>query len=352
MATAPIDMKARATRAPFLPHQLYIEVTNRCNSLCKSCPLTYDHYLPYEPKHHLSWEQFRTIVDQVPQIERAVLHGIGEPLMNPDLPRFITHLKARGAHTLFNTNAVLLDEARGDALTDAGLDELRVSLDAITPSLYAHLRGIDKLPRIVNNLRAFTARRRERTAIEQKQPTVSFWFVGMQENLRELPDVVKLAIELGVPEVHLQRLVFFGDGGKLDAEVTMVQAQSLHASLDELQDRVIKECELLAKTSSLRFTASGATTPGESLEVKGAHPWQGCYRPWSLMYITSNGTALPCCIAPFATPDYQSIMLGNVFEHPLEEVWNGQRYQELRSAVLSESPAPWPCRHCGVKWSL
>jgi hypothetical protein len=33
-------------------------------------------------------------------------------------------------------------------------------------------------------------------------------------------------------------------------------------------------------------------------------------------------------------------------------VWNGTRYQELRTAVLSEGPAPWPCQHCGVKWSL
>lgn len=352
MATPAIDMKARTRRAPNLPRQLYIEVTNRCNSLCKSCPLTYDHYLPYEPKHHLSWEQFRHIVDQVPHIERAVLHGIGEPLLNPDLPRFIAHLKSRGAHTLFNTNAVLLDESRGDALAEAGLDELRVSLDAITPSLYAHLRGIDKLPRIIDNLRAYTARRRARAAAEAKQPVVSFWFVGMQENLHELPEVVRLAIELGVPEVHLQRLVFFGDGHKLDDEVTMVAEQSLHAALDELQDRMIDQCEALARGSGLRFTASGATTPGESLEVKGDHPWQGCYRPWTLMYITANGTALPCCIAPFAASDYQSIMLGNVLERPLDEVWNGERYGELRAAVLSEAPAPWPCQNCGVKWSL
>lgn len=345
-------MHARSGNAPFMPHHLYIEVTNRCNSLCKSCPLTYDHFLPYEPKHHLSWAQFRHIVDQIPNIERAVLHGIGEPLLNPDLPRFVAHLKERGAHALFNTNAVLLDERHGDALTEAGLDELRVSLDAITPSLYAHLRGIDKLPKIVDNLRAFTARRRERKTTESKQPRVSFWFVGMQENLHELPAVVKLAIELGVPEVHLQRLVFFGDETKLNDDVTMVKAQSLHAALDALQDGMVKECEALARQSGLRFTASGATTPGESLEVKGAHPWQGCYRPWTLMYITSNGAALPCCIAPFATPDYESIMLGNVFEQRLEDVWNGERYGALRNAVLSESPAPWPCQHCGVKWSL
>jgi MoaA/NifB/PqqE/SkfB family radical SAM enzyme len=335
-----------------MPKQFYIEVTNRCNSLCKSCPLTYDHFLPWEPKHHLGWDEFRHIVDQAPVIERAVLHGIGEPLLNPDLPRMVTHLKSRGAHVLFNTNAVLLDEARGDALTEAGLDELRISLDALTADLYHKLRGIDKLPRILSNIRAFAKRRRERRASEAKQPAISLWFVGMQENLHELADIVRFAIDAGVPEVHLQRLVYFGDGATLDDDVTAVREQSLHASLELLQERMIQECGVLAHEAGIKFTASGATTPGESLTVEGKHPWKGCFRPWSLMYITATGNALPCCIAPFAVTDYEQIMLGNVLKNPLESVWNGEQYQALRGAVLSDGPAPWPCQHCGVKWSL
>ena len=342
----------RARHAPNLPRQLYIEVTNRCNSLCKSCPLTYDHFLEWEPKHHLSLEKFHAIVDQVPLIERAVLHGIGEPLLNPELPQMIAHLKARGAHVLFNTNGVLLDQGRGDAVTAAGLDELRISLDATTPSLYAHLRGIDKLPRIMDNIRAYMQRRRERAALEPHQPAVSLWFVGMQENLHELIDVLRFAIETGVPGVHLQRLVYFGDGALLDAEATADAGQSLHATLEAQQAAAIHECEALAAAHGVKFSASGATTPGESLEVKGASPWQGCHRPWSLMYITALGNALPCCIAPFAAVDYPSIMLGNVLSEPLAQVWNGERYQALRGAVLSDAPDPWPCQHCGVKWSL
>src|SRR5262245_955620 len=197
-----IGLETRTTIAPELPRQVYVEVTNRCNSLCASCPLTYDHFLPFEPKHHLTWDQFRRIVDQIPRIKRAVLHGIGEPLLNPDLPRFVGHLKQRGAHVLFNTNAVLLDDRRGAALCEAGVDELRVSLDAATPALYHRLRGIDKFGQIVGNLRAFVARHGG-----QERPRVSLWFVGMQENLYELPDFVRLAADIGVPEVYLQRLV-------------------------------------------------------------------------------------------------------------------------------------------------
>jgi MoaA/NifB/PqqE/SkfB family radical SAM enzyme len=342
-----IELAARSAHAPTLPTQIYLEVTNRCNSLCVSCPLTYDHFLRFEPKHHLSWAQFRRVVDQLPSIERAVLHGIGEPLLNPELPRFVAHLKARGAHVLFNTNGVLLDERRGDALVEAGLDELRVSLDAVTPELYRTLRGIDKLPQILANLRNFLDRHRS-----QARPRVSLWMVGMQENLEQLPDFVRLGAELGVPEVYLQRLVYFGGGERIADDATMVAEQSLFSTLERRQAALVADCEALATELGLVFRASGATTPHESVAVQGAHPWQGCYRPWALIYVTANGNLLPCCIAPFATPDYADLMLGNVLARPLAELWNDRPYRALRSAVLSEAPAPWPCQHCGVRWSL
>jgi len=342
-----IPLNSRTTKAPALPRQIYIEVTNVCNSLCVSCPLTYDHFLPLEPKHHLSWDAFRRLVDQFPVIERAVMHGIGEPMLNRDLPRMVAHLKERGAQVLFNSNGVLLDQKRGDALVAAGLDELRVSVDAVTPDLYAKLRGIDKLPQILDNLRAFVARHGGR-----ESPRLSLWLVGMQENLHQLLDFVRLGAEIGVPEVYLQRLVYFGDGQRIHEDTTMVPEQSLYATLAAQQAELVREAEQLAIQLGLTFQASGATTPFESVAVKGDHPWQGCLRPWTLMYITANGTALPCCIAPFAAPDYASIMLGNVFDRSVAEVWAGERYTDLRSAVLSDGPAPWPCQHCGSKWSL
>lgn len=342
-----LPLHFRSHLAKELPTQVYIEVTNYCNSLCVSCPLTYNHFLPQEPKHHLSWDKFRQIVDQLPRLDRVVLHGIGEPLLNKELPRFVSHLKERGAHVLFNTNAILLDRERGDALVDAGLDEMRVSLDAVTPELYAQLRGVDQLPKVIQNLKAFVKRHGGR-----EKPKLSLWWVAMQNNLLQLPDFVRLADQIGVSEVYLQRLVYFGGGEQLAENTNMKAEQSLYASLEELQAELVKECEGLADELGLVFHASGATTPFESVSAKGPHPWQGCLRPWILMYITVNGSALPCCLSPFATQDYNQIILGNVLARPLKEVWNGEKYQELRLAVLSEAPDPWPCQYCGVKWSL
>src|SRR6516165_11229922 len=115
------------------PVCLYLETTNRCNLLCTTCPRTYD---TLEPEADMSWELFRRIVDQLPDVARVVLHGVGEPMLVKALPRMIRYLKARGAYVLFNTNGTLLTERKGRELIAAGLDELRVSLDAAEPHAF------------------------------------------------------------------------------------------------------------------------------------------------------------------------------------------------------------------------
>ena len=109
------------------PVCLYLETTNRCNLLCTTCPRTYEEL---EPPADMSWELFRSVVDQIPKLSRAVLHGVGEPMLVKHLPRMVRYLKDRGTYVLFNTNGTVLNEKNGRALIDAGLDELRVSFDA------------------------------------------------------------------------------------------------------------------------------------------------------------------------------------------------------------------------------
>src|ERR1700709_1437444 len=83
------------------PVCLYLEVTNRCNLLCETCPRTFE---DLEPPMDMSWELSTGLVDQVPNIARVVLHGVGEPKPVKYLPDRIRYLKPRGTHVLFNTN--------------------------------------------------------------------------------------------------------------------------------------------------------------------------------------------------------------------------------------------------------
>jgi radical SAM protein with 4Fe4S-binding SPASM domain len=324
-----------------LPDELYVEVTNRCNSRCQTCVRTFE---TLEPPRDLSLDEFRRLVDQVPGLRRAVLHGVGEPLLNRDLPAMIAHLKRRAdpPRALFNSNAIQLTADWQAALLDAGLDEFRISTDAAHRELYARIRGVDAFERMVENVGAF-ARRVRRVG---HGPTLSLWFTAMHENLADLPDLVRLAARLGVGEVYVQRLVYYGQG-------LAVGEQSLFRAMLAAEERLLAEAESLAVELGISFRASGAATPRESLLSPDGNrrPWSLCRRPSSLLYVTANGNVLPCCFSPFTTRDYAKLILGNAFETPLLDIWNGITYQQFRAALQTDDP-PEACDRCGACWSL
>ena len=325
------------------PVCLYLEVTNRCNLLCTTCPRT---YAELEPPADMSWQLFTRIVDQLPHLSRAVLHGVGEPMLVKDLPRMVRYLKERGTYVLFNTNGTVLNDKNGRALIAAGLDELRVSLDASTPESYIKVRGKDYFRRILKNVKAFRSmQEREGHA----KPRVSAWLTGLKETIDELPAFVRLAAEIGVKQVHLQRLVFFDR----DAVGLARPDQALFERMDRTEAHALGTAEALATTLGLTFSASGAASePGLSLAKKrNDSPWSLCRRPWTVMYFTANGRALPCCIAPFSQHGYENYTLGDATQETLREIWNGERYQSFREGLLSDQP-PQACANCGLRWSL
>ena len=331
----------RGAAAEVEPVCLYLETTNRCNLLCTTCPRTFE---ALEPPADMDWELFTRIVDQFPRIARVVLHGVGEPMMVPALPRMIRHLKDRGTYVLFNTNGTLLTRRKGQELIDSGLDELRVSIDAAEPKAFKLVRGRDMFARIVRNVRAFRALQRERSV---ERPRVSLWLTGLKETVAQLADFVRLAHDIDVAEVYLQRLVYFPEGQGLARPES-----ALFAGGDDEEGQLVREAEALARSLGISFNASGATDPAGSLTPQSeAQPWSLCRRPWTLMYFTAHGRAIPCCIAPFSMRGYDGFTLGDATQQSLREIWNGPRYQAFRRALLSPQPPP-ACASCGLRWSL
>jgi radical SAM protein with 4Fe4S-binding SPASM domain len=295
----------------------------------------------------LSFEKMKMIVDQVPNLKRAVLHGIGEPLINKELPRMIRYLKDRGVYVLFNSNGTMLYPHVQQQLIASKLDEYRISLDAADAETFTMVRGLPRFDLIVKNVREFVALQKE-TGVDL--PRLSLWLVGLKETLDQLKAFVRLARDMGVGEVYLQRLVFFDDHQQGQGLARPDQALFAAARTDEM--RVIEEAHALADELGIIFNASGAASPEQSLMPKDDdQPWSLCRRPWTLMYITANGNVLPCCIAPFAERDYTSYVLGNAFERPLMDIWNDHLYKRFRSDLQSDEP-PVACKNCGVRWSL
>ena len=247
---------------------------------------------------------------------------------------------------LFNTNGTVLNDKNGRALIDAGLDELRVSFDAADAATYREVRGKNYFHRILKNVRAF----RELQEREGKlKPRVSAWLTGLRETIKQLPDFVRVAAETGVKEVYLQRLVFFAENaiGKARPD------QALYEQLSRDEAAHLERAASLAASLGVTFSASGAASePGMSLKRSDSgSPWSLCRRPWTVMYITANGRALPCCIAPFSQRGYEHYTLGDATQQSLREIWSGEAYRDFRKGLISEKP-PDACANCGLRWSL
>jgi MoaA/NifB/PqqE/SkfB family radical SAM enzyme len=337
----------RGSIAELNPRVVFIEVTNRCNLLCQTCPRT---FFDREPLKSLTLKDFITIAEQFPQMERALLHGIGEPLLNRELPEIIAYLKRRNVEVIINSNGTLLSPEWQEKLINSGLDEYRCSIDGAKDETYARIRGANLLPKLKKGLEGLVQTKERLGSVT---PRVSIWCVATRENLVELPELVRLAAQLGVPEVYLQRLVYFAR--ERDEQYGMARDEkAIFDKYSDYQEKVIEECTLLSAELRVDFRASGARDPLSSFAAARPEdfaPWQACLRPWTTAYVTANGNCLPCCISPFATNDYESLILGNLFEHSFAEIWNAPLYQEFRTRLLSDQPHQ-ACSSCGVYWSL
>jgi MoaA/NifB/PqqE/SkfB family radical SAM enzyme len=329
------------------PKAVFIEVTNRCNLLCKTCPRT---YFDREPLKSLSLQEFISIAEQFPQMQRALLHGIGEPLLNHELDEIIKYLKGREVEVIINSNGTLLTPKWQEKLIESGLDQYRCSIDGATDETYARIRGAALLPKLKKGLSGLVEAKER---LEATTPRISIWCVATKENLQELPELLRLAADLGVPEVYMQRLVYFAR--ETDQQFGMARDElAIFGKEGKAEERIIEECTQLSAELEINFQASGGRDPVNSLAAARSAdyvPWQACMRPWTTAYVTANGNCLPCCISPFATDDYESLILGNLFERSFSEIWNESLYQEFRTNLLSEHPTQ-ACASCGVYWSL
>jgi MoaA/NifB/PqqE/SkfB family radical SAM enzyme len=181
-----------------------------------------------------------------------------------------------------------------------------------------------------------------------ERPRVSLWLTGLKETVAQLPEFIRIAHGIGVKEVYLQRLVFFDQ-----APIGLARPdQSLFEKLTQDDAHHLDAAEQLASSLGITFNASGAADPETSLaRTTDRHPWSLCRRPWTVMYFTANGRALPCCIAPFAQSGYGNYTLGDATQATLREIWNGPAYRSFRAGLQSDTP-PTCCANCGLRWSL
>ncbi len=129
---------------------LRLSVTDRCNLRCSYCMPEAEYvWLPREDILH--FEEMSALVDVFARagVERIRLTG-GEPLLRRDLPELIAMIARKPAirDLALTTNGVMLAD-QANALHQAGLHRLTVSLDTLRADRFQSLTRLDALPQVL-----------------------------------------------------------------------------------------------------------------------------------------------------------------------------------------------------------
>jgi radical SAM protein with 4Fe4S-binding SPASM domain len=289
------DHRRARARAAGRPAHLKLELTNYCNLACPMCP----HPQMQREVGYMRPELFRKIIDEAaPELEFAYLHHLGESLFHGHLGELVRYGRSRGAAVGLSTNATFLDERRGRALLDNGLDFLVISLDAASAASYARMRpalrgdAADAFDATVERVRAFL---RLRAAV---------------------PNHTEVAVQLIVTEHNRHEAREFAAAWRDEGAQVMIKEPRDWAG------------QLSLVPLGLHARPPIARTP--------------CKLPWTELTVMWDGTVVPC-----ANHVERENVLGDLSRQSLDEVWNGPALRRLRDAHLADAVGSIAvCRAC------
>ena len=151
----PLDTLGRPVR------DLRISVTDRCNFRCAYCmPKTVfgQGYRFMDRKELLSFEELERVAHAFVAlgVEKIRLTG-GEPLLRREIETLVTRLATiDGLDLTLTTNASLL-QRKAQALAEAGLDRVNVSLDSLDDATFRAMNDVDfPVARVLEGIEAAT----------------------------------------------------------------------------------------------------------------------------------------------------------------------------------------------------
>lgn len=276
----------------YYPFRLWIEPTSVCNLRCVMCPQSLD-----IPKKHgyMKLELFKKIIDEAKEFVNDInVHHTGEATLHPQLSEMIKYAEENGIITKLHTNATLLNEDLSKKLISAGLSLLSFSFDGFDAETYESIRVKAKFDKTLNNVLNFLKLKKRMNSAK--------------------PYTILEIIQLN----------------------------------DFLCKRNEKYKEFIKKFKGL---------PLNEIIIKEPHNWAGKYElpisereysactfPWYALVINWNGIVTPC-----PQDYYCEIILGDINNQSLKEIWNSYPIQDLRRKMKEKDiEETKPCYNCDM----
>ncbi len=227
-----------------------------------------------------------------------VLHGFGEPFLDKKLIERLEICKKKNIPTYFSCTPATMTVEKAKKAMDAGLNVLKFSLDAMDEKKIQSIRGkranfADAVNKILELL-------------EYKK----------EKKLKTLlvPCMIDLAMEKTDKKMHKDFLKFWSD-------------KDVFAYIKSQDNRWLYENDA-------------------NLKSKSHYENQYCEYPWLSLTVMADGNVVPC-----TQVSNSELVLGNVNDNSLEDIWNGKKYKEFRKMhVTGKFPKGHKCKEkCDMK---
>ncbi len=298
------------------PRRLVFELTNACNLNCVMCGRNAADF----KLTAFDMDVFRSFEPLMDTIEEVTLMGWGEPTIHPHFNEMLEIIDKHSARKYFCTNGMNLKNIK-ESLFKYNVDVFAVSLDGANYDTNARIRRGSDLNVIKADLMDIVA---EKKARGLKYPWINFVFCAMKSNIHELPDLVRLAAEIGIEEVKVVYLTVFNE-------------ELMHETLwghEEEVRKIFAEAEQLGE--ELGIVLKLPHIVGEDVAEDKMH--KDCFVSWRDFFLGSDGYVRPCMSTPVKFFKYD-------MNRNFMDMWNSPEYQNYRKIVNNENMDS-PCSRC------
>lgn len=304
------------------PDYIDLDVTSRCNLTCLGCcfhsPYVKDPKQRYSKGDDIDLGLVRRVMPEIRDLgaQLIVIQGAGEPLIHPEITQIVSEVKKSGLRVIMITNGLLLDREKINALADAGLDMLRMTLWAGSSQEYAlQYPGSDpkNLDRFLDILKLLRQMKKERKGVF---PHVCLYHPINRNNFKTIEHFVGLALAHGCDSISFSAF------------------SSVWQSLEQFALTKDEEGEVTQVLSGVKKKLNAIRMPHtiDQLITRyrlGEKVWRKipCYIMWFHARIRSDGAVQACARS--------ELTFGNLHQASFSEIWNGAATRHFRGQAMN-----------------
>jgi radical SAM protein with 4Fe4S-binding SPASM domain len=231
----------------------------------------------------------------------------GEPYINPKFLDMVRYASNKGIYTITSTNGHFLNDENAKKTIESGLDRMIISVDGTTQEVYQNYRKEGNLEAVLQGARNVV---KWKKALKSNTPHIIFQFLVVKPNEHQIPEIYRLAKEIGVDEVKLKTAQVY------DYE----HGNELIPTIDKYSR--------YQKQSDGRYKVKNQLL-------------NHCWKLWHACVITWDGLVVPCCF------DKDAIhRLGDLKNVKFREIWQGEDYKNFRQLLLKGRDQIDICTNC------